>query len=131
MESTVLKTNLFKLIIAGSRTFTDYDRLREVCDRMLEKKQPHDIIIVSGTAHGADSLGEKYAKERNYTLVQFPANWDRHGKGAGYFRNAMMADYADALIAFWDEKSRGTRNMIGVMTLKEKPIRKIIFNSEQ
>jgi len=52
-------------------------------------------------------LGESYAKENNYKLTIFPANWDKFGKRAGYLRNEEMSDYADAVIAFWDERSRG------------------------
>lgn len=37
---------------------------------------------------------------------------DKHGKMAGPIRNLEMAKYADGLIAFWDGKSRGTRDMI-------------------
>ena len=36
------------------------------------------------------------------------------GRSAGPLRNATMANYADALIALWDNKSRGTKNMIDV-----------------
>jgi hypothetical protein len=45
-------------------------------------------------------------------LKIFPAQWSIYGKGAGYIRNREMAQYADALIAFWDGKSKGTKNMI-------------------
>ena len=71
-----------------------------------------EIEIVSGTANGADKLGEKFAKENGYPIKQFPADWDKNGKGAGYIRNAQMAEYADALIVFWDGKSKGTKHMI-------------------
>jgi len=69
---------------------------------------------VSGTARGADQLGERYAKERGYFIQRFPADWNAYGKAAGYIRNRKMAEYADALIAFWDGKSRGTLNMISL-----------------
>lgn len=36
----------------------------------------------------------------------------RHGKAAGYLRNTEMAKNADALVAFWDGMSLGTRHMI-------------------
>lgn len=100
----------FKVIIAGSRTFNNYELLVKKCDIILKNiKTP--IEIVSGTALGADKLGEKYAKSRNYTIKQFPADWSL-GKKAGYIRNKQMAEYADALIAFWDYKSFGTKLML-------------------
>jgi len=71
--------------------------------------------IVSGCANGPDSAGERYAAERGLKLSRFPADWDAHGKAAGIIRNRQMGDYADALLAFWDGKSRGTKHMIDYM----------------
>lgn len=99
-----------KIIIAGGRTFDNYDLLCKKCDKFLINLT--DIEIVSGVAKGADSLGERFAKERNYQIKQFPANWNLYGKSAGYIRNDEMAVYSDCLIAFWDGKSKGTKNMI-------------------
>lgn len=99
-----------KVIIAGGRNFNDYEKLCQFCDNALSKQT--EIEIVSGTANGADKLGEKYANDKGYPIKQFPADWDKYGKSAGYIRNAQMAEYADALIAFWDGKSRGTKHMI-------------------
>ena len=100
-----------KLIIAGGRNFTNYQKLKQICDQFLQDKP--NIEIVSGAYYkGADKLGEQYAKEKGFKLKQFPANWDKHGKAAGPIRNQQMAEYADTLIAFWDRKSRGTKNMI-------------------
>lgn len=98
-----------KVIIAGGRDFNDYDLLKRNCDAALKNNQI--IEVVSGTCRGADLLGERYAREKGYPIKQFPADWNL-GKKAGFIRNKQMADYADALIAFWDGKSPGTRNMI-------------------
>jgi len=114
-----------KVIIAGSRDFNDYEKLCKVCDKALKRLKK--VEIVSGTAHGADVLGEKYAKEKNYSLKQFPANWDKYGKSAGYRRNAEMAEYADALIVFWDGKSKGTKHMIDLAEKAKIEVRIINF----
>lgn len=104
-----------RIIIAGGRDFTDYPLLREKCDRILSHaSQSQKIIVVSGTARGADSLGERYAREREYRIEQYPADWKTHGKSAGYIRNCQMAKVGNALIAFWDGQSRGTKNMIEI-----------------
>ncbi|AMC11907.1 hypothetical protein Lupro_11805 [Lutibacter profundi] len=100
-----------KLIIAGGRNFTDYKKLCQICDQLLQDQT--NIEIVSGAYYkGADKLGKQYAKEHNYPIKQFPANWKQYGKAAGPKRNKEMANYADSLIAFWDGKSKGTKNMI-------------------
>lgn len=112
------KRIVVKVIIAGGREFKDYNLLKTKVDYYLSNavKKGYKIIIVSGTARGADKLGEKYAKERGYEIAYFPANW-KLGKRAGYLRNEEMAKYASedkqgALIAFWDNESRGTKHMI-------------------
>ena len=48
----------------------------------------------------------------------YPADWERHGRAAGPIRNEEMAEVSDALIAFWDGKSRGTKSMIEIARRK-------------
>ena len=84
-------------------------------------------IILSGLAKGADTLAVRYANEHNYQWHGYAADWGRYGKSAGIRRNAMMADEADALIAFWDGSSRGTKNMIELAQAKGLQIRIIKY----
>lgn len=97
-----------KTIIAGSRGINDIGYVRAV----IPKTGWNITEVVSGGAKGVDTCGEEWARENDIPWRVFPAEWDRFGKGAGYIRNSEMADYADALIAIWDGKSRGTKNMI-------------------
>lgn len=78
--------------------------------------------IVSGNARGVDSLGELYAIINNVRIMNFPADWNNKGKSTGIIRNKQMGDYADALIALWDGKSKGTNHMINYMKSMNKPI---------
>ena len=99
------------MIIAGGRDFQDYSLLQRSMDVYLS--DVHDeILIISGRAKGADSLGERYADERGYAVKAYPADWHQYGKAAGFIRNEEMAKNADALIAFWNGQSRGTEHMI-------------------
>lgn len=111
--------NEFKLIIAGGRDFEDYDLLSLVlyslADHALADKA---ISIVSGKAKGADELAVIFAKEHDIICHEFPADWEKYGKSAGYVRNKQMAEVADGLVAFWDGKSKGTQNMIELMKKK-------------
>lgn len=102
---------MFRVIIAGGRDFNNYYGLSQAMDRLLANVSD-EIIIMCGKARGADTLGEQYAKERGYKVRYFPADWDTYGKQAGFIRNEEMAKNADALVAFWDGKSRGTKSMI-------------------
>lgn len=81
--------------------------------------------IVSGRARGIDVLGEEYAIVNGMRLKLFPVSdleWQTNGPSAGHLRNGRMAEYAEALIAIWDGKSRGTRNMITQMAALQKPV---------
>ena len=114
-----------KIIIAGGRDFNDYEMLCRRVDNILSRQT--EIEIVSGRARGADQLGEKYGKERDYKISYFAANWDLHKKAAGYIRNIEMGEYADALILFWDGKSKGSKHMLKIATDKELKIRVITY----
>lgn len=118
---------IFKVIIAGGRDFNNYNLLKSKCDNILANKieEGYTIIVVSGTAKGADTLGERYAKERGYHIQRFPANWDL-GKKAGYIRNKEMAQNGDALIAFWNG-SNGTKHMIDLAKKHSLPTRVINY----
>lgn len=116
----------FYLLIAGSRTFNNYNLLKEKCDYVLQNY--NDIVIVSGGAKGADTLAEQYAKEKNYELIVFPAEWDVYGKSAGYRRNEKMHQYISqfekrGVICFWDGASRGTRHNFDLCTTYNNPLR--------
>jgi hypothetical protein len=117
-----------RVIIAGSREFNDYELLCKKCHEIFHKLSEEGLLtgninndirnieIVSGTANGADKLGEQFAKEYSIKIKRFPADWDTYGKSAGYKRNEQMAKYAKedngVLIAFWNETSKGTKHMI-------------------
>lgn len=101
-----------KTIIAGSRTIEDYAVLKD-CIAMSEIKISE---IVSGGARGVDALGEMYAKRNKIPVRLFRADWNKYGKSAGIRRNVLMALYAEALIALWDGKSKGTKHMIDFAT---------------
>jgi len=101
---------LARVIVAGSRTVDDYQRLADNLDRILS--QLRNVEIVSGGARGADALGERYAIERGLKLRRMPALWEIFQKLSGPIRNARMSWYGTHLAAFWDGESSGTRNMI-------------------
>lgn len=108
-----------RIIIAGGRDFDDYILLCERLDTYIGYIDigPKDYVeIISGCVQGADKLGERYALDNCHFIKRYPADWERYGKSAGPIRNREMAEYAaeknGVLFAFWDGKSKGTKNMI-------------------
>ncbi len=117
-----------KIIIAGGRDFNDYKSLERCVTKFLQSIKLEEIIIVSGCAKGADTLGEYFAKFNGFKIEKFPADWNQFPRSAGYIRNKEMAKFADYLIVFWDGKSKGTRNMIDEMKKLNKPILALKYN---
>lgn len=102
-----------RFIICGSRDFHDFEMAKKVLDDFLCRTTFSPLTcVLSGTAQGADSLGELWAKQNNIPVERYPANWNKYGKIAGFLRNSEMVKKADAIIAFWDGTSRGTKDTI-------------------
>lgn len=109
-----------RIIIAGGRTFNDYTKLNNSLKDIISNRtfEVDEIVIISGTARGADQLGERFANENGLKVKKFPADWETLGKRAGYVRNSDMAKYSISdgnlgmLVAFWDGESKGTKHMI-------------------
>ena len=116
---------MIKVIVAGTRTFENYNLLERKLNKILQNYGT--VEIVSGGAKGADSLGEKYADLRGHKLAKFLPNWGLWGKQAGIRRNVYMAQYATHLVAFWDGRSRGTAHMIEAAKAKGLPVRIIRY----
>jgi hypothetical protein len=102
-----------RTIIAGSRTIDDYAMVSAAiaCSFFPITE------VVCGMAKGVDLLGKQWAEERGIPVIEFPADWEKHGKQAGYLRNIEMAENADALIAI-TSGSPGTKHMIKEAHLK-------------
>lgn len=117
-----------RIIIAGSRNFNDYELVKKTVEKLIES----DTIIISGTANGADKLGERFAEEFNLKLVKMPANWKTYGKSAGIIRNQKMSNFAKEkegiLVAFWDGKSNGTKEMIKIAKKDNLEVHVILFS---
>lgn len=106
-----------KVIIAGSRDITDIKLvIKAVAQSKFEFTE-----VVSGCSRGVDTLAIEWAKLVGVLVARFAVTseeWRMNPRTAGYIRNVKMADYADALVAIWDGKSKGTRHMIDIARKK-------------
>lgn len=104
-----------RTIIAGSRSVSD----PATVERAVRECGWWPSVILSGKARGVDTLGERWADQYGIPVEPFPVTkeeWDRLGRAAGPIRNAEMAKHCDALVAVWDGRSSGTRDMIEAAT---------------
>ncbi len=70
--------------------------------------------IIHGGATGADKLAGRYAELTTKACKVFSADWNKHGKKAGYLRNKQMLEEGqpDLVVAF--PGGKGTQNMIDI-----------------
>jgi hypothetical protein len=107
-----------KVLICGSRGIKD---LRLIARAI--KESGFDVNeIISGGAGGVDSLAEGYALAKNIPIRVFKPDWKQFGSRAGIVRNAEMVKEADAVIAIWDKKSKGTKSSIDFARKENKPL---------
>lgn len=102
-----------KYAFVGSREWPE-DLVPAVKDKIkfaLENIN-QDSIILSGGAPGVDTWAEEEAKNSGFEVQVFKADWDKHGKSAGFIRNSDIANEADILIAFVFNDSRGTMDTV-------------------
>lgn len=97
------------IVVTGSRTWGDIHVVRERLRPYLDE----GARIIQGGARGADQLAREVADEFGSPVKTMQADWDQHGKRAGFLRNcAMLDEQPDLVLAFWDGASRGTKHCI-------------------
>lgn len=98
-----------KTIIAGGREIATDGIIAEI----ISHNVPWEITeVVEGGQRGIDRLARNWAKEKSIPVTTFEAEWKKYGNSAGPIRNEEMAEYAEALVAIRDGKSKGTEDMI-------------------
>ncbi len=103
-----------KLAIIGSRNLTVQDPQGYIPSGVTE--------IVSGGAMGIDQCAKAYAQAYGLKLTEFLPDYARYGQAAPLRRNEQIVAYADAVLAFWDGASAGTRFVIELCQKLGKPI---------
>jgi hypothetical protein len=97
-----------RTILAGSRELTDPVLLESA----IIESGFEITLVVSGGARGVDLLGEEWARKNGIPVERYKPDWKRFGKRAGVMRNSDLVSKAEALVARWDGKSTGTRDVI-------------------
>lgn len=111
---------VLRILVAGTRFTIPMHVFDRHVRRVLSIYAAYpEIKFVSGAARtGADKLIIDWCRTNHFVCEEHPADWESHGKSAGYIRNAEMEKVSDILLAFWDMESRGTKNMIELMERK-------------
>lgn len=114
-----------KILVCGGRDYNNFDYLYYALDTAVAQLGP--FVVIHGGCRGADRLACDWANTRGIPVEEFPANWDAHGKAAGFIRNTEMILACDRVIAFWDGKSKGTAHTIGLAKDRGIPVHVIEY----
>ena len=118
-----------KMIIFGSRTFTDYEKFSDVLEDFMSSIDDNgDYVeaVISGGAMGTDQMAERFFKEREVEPTVIKPDYARYpGNLAPLKRNEEMVKLVDnntACVCFWDGESRGTLHMLGLLVQAGYPV---------
>lgn len=93
----------FRVLVTGSRTWTDVLVVRRAIERVYLSK-PRPLVVVHGACpEGADRIADDWVCGGDDTVwvERYPADWKRLRKRAGFERNSrMVAAGADLCLAF-------------------------------
>lgn len=97
----------YKLLIVGSRDFSDESELNRIMAALTSNERPSAVI--SGGAAGADQLGAKWALGVGLPVTVVEPDWKQYGRKAGFIRNRKMVemlDAGDAVVCFYGPAGR-------------------------
>lgn len=118
----------YKVILAVSRTFNDYGLFKDkVLHYLSDKKKTHNVVIITGASRLTDMFTDKLSEEIDFIKEPHETDWGKYGQKAISVSNDEMTNFADALIAFWDGKSSGIRNLIERANKKDIKVAVIPF----
>lgn len=114
-----------KILICGSTSINDKEEVYRIIDHLFGDKE--NLTIIQGMAIGVDQIARQWAKERGHTVEDYPItkeDWRLYGKAAGPVRNKKMyiESRPDVVLAIWNGKSTGTKNMIGIAKKGRTPV---------
>ncbi len=137
-----------RVIVCGDRYWHDARAVTRELDALLAK-DPYDLEIIEGCAHGADELAGRHEPawhdhwgrrewfpggwawyHPDVQVAHVPADWVNLGRAAGPIRNrSMLARDPDLVLAFHEnlDRSKGTADMIRIAREIQVPVR--IFTS--
>lgn len=111
LQSRLLMSKVIGIIGSRRRNYTsDYLLVKEAFEKVYEDG---DTIVSGGCPQGGDHFAETIASSKNIPIKIHPAQWNKHGRAAGFIRNTEIARDSDVLIAcVAEDRKSGTENTI-------------------
>jgi hypothetical protein len=127
-----LSSKKHKIAVIGSRGYNNKDRVFRVLDA---NRHQIKAIVSGGCKDSADELAHEWCKKTGVPILIFYAAWyDTEtgllDRGAGFRRNWDIIRQCDKVLAFWDQKSNGTRHSIEIARSLNKTVKIIDISQE-
>jgi len=125
-------TKPIRLLVCGGR---DYDKfaawnwleanVEDYVSEVLGFNQVKVVALIHGGARGADEGAKEWGESEHATVVEYRADWKKHGRAAGPTRNQRMLDEGkpDIVIAF--PGGRGTKDMVSRAKMAGVPVAEV------
>jgi len=112
-----------RVAVVGVRDFFKrefiFGILEALTDQLDFAKRP---FIISGGDRGTDTIAERFAESRSISMMILRADWEAHGRRAGYVRNEDIVKEATHMLAFWNGEAAGTEHAIRQAQIKGIPV---------
>lgn len=98
-----------RLLVTGSRNWDDVTTIKLALNKAVNYLGDQVTLVHGACPIGADDIADDLFTYANLGPVEaHPADWNTHGKRAGFLRNSLMVDLgADLCLAFIKNESRG------------------------
>lgn len=118
-----------KILVTGSRDWRDVATIERALRLAIADTPLWAVTLIHGAARGADQLAEAAAQRiGDVNIDRYPAQWDEHGRSAGFIRNALMLEQnPNIVLAFKGNFDRslsrgGTEHMVRLSLEASKPV---------
>ena len=115
---------MLKIGVIGSRKWKNSKLINEFLTTHKDKISE----IISGDAEGPDKMGARWARKNGVDVCYFPPDSKR--KHRYHYRNRLIAERADVIVAFWDGSSTGTMYTCDYAKKLGKPVLIIKSNTD-
>jgi hypothetical protein len=112
-----------RVLVCGGRDFVGHKLMCSVMDKIYLNEGM--TVLIEGEARGADRMSKWWAEAYDIEIEEYPAEWGKHGRKAGYLRNVRMLEQGkpDLVVAF--PGGKGTAMMIELAEKAGVEVRKI------
>jgi len=114
----------FRVLVTGSRTWTDSDAIATVLDVLHAVAGPALVLVHGACLTGADAIAARWAARHDVRAEAHPADWSA-GRRAGPVRNAaMVATAPKVCVAFITGASPGATGCADMAAKAGIPVRR-------